>query len=31
MLENITIDNGVADPVSEQIVVRESQKILPGK
>ena len=30
LLENITIDNGVADPESGQIVVRESQKILPG-
>ena len=30
MLGNITIDNGVTDPESGQIVVRESQKILPG-
>ena len=30
MLDNITIDNGVTDPKSGQIVVRESQKILPG-
>ena len=30
LLENITIDNGVTDPESGQIVVRESQKILPG-
>ena len=30
MLENITIENGVTDPESGQIVVRESQKILPG-
>ena len=31
LLENITIDNGVTDPESGQIVVRESQKILPGR
>ena len=31
MLENITIYKGVTDPESEQIVVRESQKISPGK
>ena len=30
MLENITIDNGVTNPESGQVVVRESQKILPG-
>ena len=30
MRDNITIDNGVTDPESGQIVVRESQKILPG-
>ena len=30
ILENITIDNGVTDPESGEIVIRESQKILPG-
>ena len=30
MLKNITIENGVTDSDSGQIVVRESQKILPG-